>query len=51
MGCDESAPMVVLTGVGDLRRDAVQAGAVSCLMKPLNVQNVEALVSFLHMRG
>jgi CheY-like chemotaxis protein len=44
-------PIVVLTGLGDLRRDAFQAGAVSCLMNPLKAGDVETLVSFLQMSG
>ena len=44
-------PLVVLTGVGDLRDAASQAGAICCLTKPLNAQNVETLISFLHMSG
>jgi CheY-like chemotaxis protein len=47
----DQVPLVVLTGLGDLRSAAFRAGAVSCLMKPLNAQNVATLVSFFHMSG
>ena len=47
----DRVPLVVLTGVGDLRNAASQAGAVCCLTKPLRERDVETLLSFLHMSG
>jgi CheY-like chemotaxis protein len=47
----DGVPMVVLTGVGDLRSTASQAGAVCCLKKPLDSEGVEMLLSFIHMSG
>jgi CheY-like chemotaxis protein len=47
----DRVPLAVLTGVGDLRSAASQAGAVCCLKKPLTPRDVETLLSFLHMSG
>ena len=47
----DRVPLVVLTGVGDLRTAASRAGAVCCVRKPLNAQDVEMLLSFIHMKG
>ena len=45
----EQVPVVVLTGVTDGRSEALRAGAVWCLEKPLGAEGVEALISLLHM--
>jgi len=47
----DQIPIVVLTGLGDYRGAALNAGAVVCLEKPLGQQGVERLLSFIQMTG